>query len=105
MSIADPVSLRAIPISEPQFLKVENASQWLCPADRDAFRNAVADALRGRELGDGMVNRAITTAFARFYRPMELPPPRLDRPSKLKENRPIAPKRKHVADRRNAFRR
>jgi hypothetical protein len=97
--------LRAIPISEPQFLKIENAAQWLCVADRDAFRSAIADELRGVELGDGAVTRAIATAFAKFYRPVELPPPRLDRPSKLKEDRPIAPKRKHVADRRNAFRR
>jgi hypothetical protein len=104
VSITDPLSpLRAIPISEPQFLKIENAAQWLSVADRDAFRNTVADDLRDRELGDGVVTRAIATAFARFYRPLELPPPRLDRPSKLKDEKPIAPKRKRVAARRNIF--
>jgi hypothetical protein len=105
MSMTDPLSpLRAIPISEPQFLKIENAAQWLSVADRGAFQAAVADELRGRELGDGMVTRAIATAFSRFFRPLQLPPPRRDdRPSKLKEDEPIAPKRNRVAARRNAF--
>jgi hypothetical protein len=94
--------LRAIPISEPQFLKIENAAQWLCVADRDAFRSAIADELRGHELGGGMVTRAIATAFSRFFRPLQLPPAPRDRPSKLKDEKPIASKRNHAA-RRNIF--
>jgi hypothetical protein len=62
----------AIPVSEAQFLKVENAAQWLCPADRDQFFAAVADELRGRELDDGLVTRSICTAFKKFYRPIQI---------------------------------
>jgi hypothetical protein len=62
----------AIWISESQFLKVENAAQWLCPADRDQFFAAVADELRGQELADGAVTRAITKAFRQFYKPLQL---------------------------------
>jgi hypothetical protein len=105
MSItAAPLPAIPIPISETHSLKIENAAQWLCPADRDAFRNAVADELRGHELGDGVVTRAIATAFGRFFRPLQLPAPeRHDGPNKVKEDGLIAPKRKHVAARRNIF--
>jgi hypothetical protein len=63
-------------LTEVQFLKIEHAAQWLCPADRDQFWAAVAEELAGRELGDGLVTRAVAKAFARFYRPMQLSAPR-----------------------------
>ena len=62
----------AISVTEGQFLKIEHASAWLCPADRDQFFAAVADELRGRELDDGLVTRSICTAFKKFYRPIQL---------------------------------
>jgi hypothetical protein len=52
-----------------QFLKIEAAANWLCPADRDQFWAAVAEELRGHELGDGAVTRSIAAAFRRFFRP------------------------------------
>jgi hypothetical protein len=66
----------AIPVSEVQFLKIEHAAQWLCPADRDQFWAAVAEQLAGHELGDGLVTRAIAKAFARFYWPLQLSSPK-----------------------------
>jgi hypothetical protein len=66
----------AIPLSEVQFLKIEHAAQWLCPADRNAFWAAVAEELAGHELGDGLVTRAITKAFRQFYKPLQLPAPK-----------------------------
>jgi hypothetical protein len=67
--------LGTIPLSEGQFLKIENAAQWLCPADRDQFMAAVAAELQGCELGDGVVSRAVNLAFRQFYRPLKLPEP------------------------------
>jgi hypothetical protein len=62
-----------IPLPEAYFLQIENAATWLCPADRDAFCAQVAAELAGHEIGSGLVGRAISQAFRRFYRP--LPPP------------------------------
>jgi hypothetical protein len=66
----------AIPLSEAQFLKIQNAAQWLCPADRDEFWAAVAAELAGHELGDGLVTRAIAKAFRQFYKPLQPAGPR-----------------------------
>jgi hypothetical protein len=63
---------RPLPIPEALFHKIENASQWVCPTDRDEFFACVAEELRGRELGEGSVTRGIVAAFKRFYRPIEL---------------------------------
>jgi hypothetical protein len=63
----------AVSVTESQYLKIEHASAWLCPADRDQFFAAVADDLRGHELDDGLVTRSITKAFRQFYKPIQLP--------------------------------
>jgi hypothetical protein len=65
----------AIPVSEQQFLQISKAASWLCPADRDQFVAAVASELSGREVGEGVVARAISKAFRAFYRPIEIEEP------------------------------
>ena len=63
------MSPSTISVSEAQYLKIVAAAQWLCPVDRDQFWEAVAAELRGHEVGDGFVTRAITKAFRQFYKP------------------------------------
>ena len=62
-----------IRLSDNQSLAVDNAALALPLADRDGFRQAVADQLAGHEIGDGIVARAVAAAFRTFWRPPELP--------------------------------
>jgi hypothetical protein len=62
-----------ISVSEAQYLKIAAAAQWVCPADRYQFWEGVAAELRGHELGDGFVTRAITKAFRQSYKTLQLP--------------------------------
>jgi hypothetical protein len=66
----------AILVPETSYLKIANAAQWLCPTDRDQFMAAVAEELAGRELGDGLITRAIAKAFRQFYRPLQISEPK-----------------------------
>jgi hypothetical protein len=58
-----------IPLSGPQFLAIANAAAALYPADRDPFIAAVAAALEGQPVGDGIVGRAIRDVQGRFAHP------------------------------------
>ncbi len=71
----------AIPIPETEFLQLCAASTWLCPADRDQFFAAIADALAGHEIGPGSTGRAICAAFEKFYQPIDVP----DEPKPLRK--------------------
>ena len=55
-----------IPLSQPQFLAIANAAAALYPADRDPFIAAVAAALEGRLIGDGILGRIIRDVQLRF---------------------------------------
>jgi len=59
-----------IRLSDSQIRAVFDAARPLAVQDRDAFLQAVAEAMQGhREIGDGDVHRAIVTAQRRFYDP------------------------------------
>ena len=62
-----------IRLSDRQSLAVDNAALALPLADRDAFYQAVAAQLAGREIGDGIVARAVAVAFRAFWKPPEIP--------------------------------
>ena len=46
---------------------IDRAALPLQPRDRQAFRRAVAEALQGREIGEGAVHRAIREHQRRFF--------------------------------------
>jgi len=58
-----------IPLSQPQFLAIANAAAALYPADRDPFIAAVAAALDGQLIGDGILGRIIRDVQLRFDHP------------------------------------
>jgi hypothetical protein len=59
-----------IHLTDAQLTAVFDAARPLAVRDRDAFLQAVAEALQGhREIGDGDVHRAIVVAQRRFYDP------------------------------------
>ena len=62
-----------IRLSDRQSTAVASAAAALSAPDRDAFHQAVARQLAGREVGDGAVGRAIATAFQLYFKPPELP--------------------------------
>ena len=64
-----------IPIPEHQFLSIAAAASWLCPSDRDQFWAAIAATLQGREIGEGAIARAISSAFSAYYKPIEIEEP------------------------------
>jgi hypothetical protein len=66
-SAAQPIAL-----SDNQLDTVMRACAALNVADRDAFLRAVAFALAGRELGDGLVARTCAELQKRFWRPPEI---------------------------------
>jgi hypothetical protein len=70
-----------IPIPEHQFLLIAVAASWLRPSDRDQFWAAIAAELAGREIGEGVIARAIRRAFRIFYKPIEVP----DEPQQLRK--------------------
>ena len=59
-------------LSQRQCLQIAAAAQWLSPLDRDQFWAAVAKDLKGSEVTDAGVTRAIVKAFRVFYRPLKL---------------------------------
>jgi hypothetical protein len=59
-----------IALTDAQLDAVFNAARPLAVADRDAFLQAVAEALQGhREIGDGDVARAVREVQRRFFDP------------------------------------
>src|SRR5262249_51767587 len=58
-----------IPLSGPQFLAITNAAAALFPSDRDSFIAAVAAALEGQPIGDGIIGRIIRDVQRRFAQP------------------------------------
>jgi hypothetical protein len=58
-----------IPLSGPQFLAIANAAAALNPVDRDPFIVAVAAALEGQPVGDGIIGRVIRDVQCRFSHP------------------------------------
>jgi hypothetical protein len=58
-----------IPLSGPQFLAIANAAAALNPVDRDPFIAAVAAALEGQPVGDGIIGRVIRDVQCRFSHP------------------------------------
>jgi hypothetical protein len=58
-----------IPLSQLQFLAITNAAAALHPADRDPFVLAVAAALEGQPIGDGIIGRIIRDVQCRFSHP------------------------------------
>jgi hypothetical protein len=69
--LAQASGLFAMPLSlsQPQFLAIANAAAALYPGDRDPFIAAVAAALEGVPIGDGIVGRIIRDVQCRFDHP------------------------------------
>jgi hypothetical protein len=57
-----------IKLTDEQLDAIVRAAQPLTPADRGAFLEAVASALRDRKIGDGAVYLAICEAQRQFWR-------------------------------------
>ena len=58
-----------IAVTDSQLDAVVRASQPFAPTDRSKFLEAVADALRGRVVGDGAVYLAIAEAQRKYFAP------------------------------------
>jgi hypothetical protein len=59
-----------IRLSDEQLSAIMRAAQPLAPADRGAFLQAVAAALRSHpEIGDGAVHRAVAEVQRQYFRP------------------------------------
>ena len=56
----------AIPVTEDQLAAIERSAAALAEPDRPAFLGKVAEQLRGCEVGDGAVGRAIRAAQSKF---------------------------------------
>ena len=61
-----------IALTDAQLAAVMRACEPLAPRDRGAFLEAVADALHGREIGDGTIGRAIRETQAKYWDPPQL---------------------------------
>ena len=59
--------MRPLRLTDDQLSALWRAAEPLHVQDRGAFLQAVAEALRGQELGDGAVFRAIREAQRKFY--------------------------------------
>ena len=58
-----------IALTDSQLDAIVRASQPLAPIDRGKFLEAVAEALRGRVIGDGAVYLAIAEAQRKYFAP------------------------------------
>jgi hypothetical protein len=52
-------SIDAIPLTDSQMSAIARACEAIQPVDRDPFLRALTHRLRGEEIGDGSVGRAI----------------------------------------------
>ena len=67
-------------LTDDQLAAVLRAAEPLAIGDRGAFLQDVAAALRGQELGDGTIHRAVAQAQRKYYDPPILSaPPRWGR--------------------------
>jgi predicted GNAT family N-acyltransferase len=69
--IARPVAgvSRPIRLSDDQMLELMRVAQQIPVDRREAFLLAVAAELRGKDLGDGVVHRAIRVAAKQYFDP------------------------------------
>jgi hypothetical protein len=58
-----------IALTDSQLDAIVRASQPLAPVDRGKFLEAVAEALRGRVIGDGAAYLAIAEAQRKYFAP------------------------------------
>jgi hypothetical protein len=58
-----------IRLTDAQLDAIVRACQPLAPGDRGAFLEAVAAALRDREIGDGLLHRTIAEVQRKFWDP------------------------------------
>jgi hypothetical protein len=58
-----------IALTDSQLDAIVRASQPLAPIDRGKFLEAVAEAVRGRVIGDGAVYLAIAEAQRKYFAP------------------------------------
>ena len=56
-------------LTDDQLATVMNAAEPLLPADRSRFLQAVATALDGQEIGDGVVARTCREIQSRYFHP------------------------------------
>ena len=61
--------MRRLHLSEDQIVAIERVAGSLAPPDRWPFFERVAELLADREVGDGIVHRAVVAAFREFWRP------------------------------------
>jgi hypothetical protein len=61
-----------ITLTDYQLDIVYRAAEPLLPVDRGPFLERVAEMLRGVEIGDGTVARAVRTAQGEFFRPPQV---------------------------------
>jgi hypothetical protein len=61
--------VQPLKLTDEQMDAVLRAAEPLHPVDRSPFLEALAAQLRGRDLGDGMVGRAIRDVQRKFFRP------------------------------------
>ena len=64
-----PSPMPPIALTDSQLDAIVRASQPLAPVDRGKFLEAVAEALRGRVIGDGAVYLAIAEAQRKYFAP------------------------------------
>ena len=69
--------MKPIGLTDGQLDVVLRGAAPLHPRDRDAYMQQVAEELRGREFGDGLVARVCAEVQRRFFRVPELEPPRV----------------------------
>jgi hypothetical protein len=58
-----------ISLTDDQLTVITNAAHPLPPQDRGPFLERVAELLRGVEIGDGSIGRAVREAQREFLRP------------------------------------
>jgi hypothetical protein len=65
-------------LSDDQLTTILRTAQPIAPDLRPAYLEAIAEALRGRELGDGLVGRTCAELQKKFFDPpiIEKVPPR-----------------------------
>jgi hypothetical protein len=77
-----------ISLSDDQLAAVMRACAPLMPVDRDPFLRALAHRLRGQEIGDGTVGRAIRELLhGGFFKPPKVDPPIALRAERLRKQR------------------
>ena len=71
--LAPPTSPRPLALSDSEISHIMAACRPLSPADRDAFLQAVAQAIAALPVrGPGSVHRAIQATFQMYYDPPDL---------------------------------